>query len=220
MENEFQGAYNEYARVVSDDDNRPIFRTEAYWDAPIGRIHESSNGLTVRSDYNYGDYSVYKPSDAIPYRIEDIISECERVYRREPLVHHMIDLMTDFSAQGIRLVCADKRQERFYQQYARFVGLSEFADKFFRTLYLSGTVVVKEIDGKIPLKVQKRWKSAAASANKLTSFNPFVTDNQIQPGKDPDGLKVDIKDDESKKALMPLKWVIHDPRAIYMVGEL
>lgn len=219
---EFSDAFKQYNEDVTHDDNRPVFRTEAYsWTPYLGRIHQPSNNLTVRSDYNYGDYSAYKPSDATPEHIEDIICACMETYRKEPIVHQVLDLMSDFGSQGIRIVCTDKAQEQFGKEYAEFVGLQEFADKFLRTLYLAGTVLVKEIDGKVPLKTQKRWRSEAG-LNRFSTYSPFTAQpNSVLPGKDPEGMKIVIKEEDyTKRAVMPLKWIIHDPRSICVVGGM
>ena len=218
----FSDALKQYNLDVTHDDNTPIFRTEAYsWGTDyIGRVHSPSNNLTVRSDYNYDDYSVYKPSDSTPRYIEGIICACMNTYRKEPIVHQIIDLMSDFGSQGIRIVCSDRNQERFGAEYAEFVGLQEFADKFLRALYLCGTVIVKEIDGKVPLRTQKRWKSTVAE-NRFTTYNPFASQPDATPSvQDPKDMKVEIKEEDSKRAVMPLKWIIHDPRSVCMVGGM
>ncbi len=214
---QFTLAFKGYQDAVTDDSNTPVFRTEAY-SYNYQRTFSPNNNTTVKSDYNYGDYSYYRPSDATSTAIEDIICECMEAYRKEPIVHQIIDLMSDFGSQGVRIICSNKAQEKFAADWAEFVGLPEFSDRFLSTLYRAGTVVVKRTDGKVPMKTQKRWKSAEARA---ILNNPYVLRDDAPPlGEDPKGMVIEIKDEETKKAVLPLKWTIHDPRSVVMIGGL
>lgn len=214
---EFSNALILYDKAVTSNENTAIFRTEAYSNT---RSFPQVGGTTIRSDYNYGDYSYYRPSDSTSAYIEDIIADCMLAYRNEPIVHQIIDLMSDFGSQGVRLICSDKSQEKFGAEWARYIDLTEFADKFLRTLYLSGTVIVKRTDGKIPLKTQKKWKSVVAGAIG-PGTNPYAIKNTTLPmGVDPEGMVVDMEKDERnvRRAVLPLQWTIHDPRSVVMVG--
>lgn len=221
----FAQAFEQYQTDVTDNVNAPVFRSEAYGYG--NRTFSNENGVTVKSDYGRGDYNHYRPSDATGEYIEEIVAECMDVYRSEPIVHNVIDLMSDFGSQGVRIVCADKAQEKFGNEYAEYMGLPEFCDKFFRTLYVAGTVAVKRIDGKVPLKIQKRWKSTIAArqniGTKFGSVNPYITNpTSVPPGQDPPDMKVVMNDDEDepKRATLPLKWIIHDPRSVMLVGGM
>ncbi len=221
----FASAINNYQENISDDENRPVFRSEAYGYG--NRTFPAQNGITIKSDYGRGDYNHYRPSDTTGEYIEDIVAECMEVYRNEPIVHNVIDLMSDFGSQGVRIVCADKAQEKFGNEYAEYMSLPEFCDRFFRTLYVGGTVVVKRIDGKVPLKIQKRWKSTIAArqniGTKFGSVNPYISNPiSVPPGQDPPDMKVVMTDDEDepKRAILPLKWIIHDPRSVMLVGGM
>lgn len=217
---EFSTALIKYSNTVSHKDNVPVFRTEAYG---YNRSFPQEGHTTIRSDYNYGDYSYYRPSDSVSPYIEDIIAMCMNVYRNQPVVHQIIDLMSDFGSQGIRLICSDKSQEKFGNEWSEYVGLNNFADKFLRTLYITGTTVIKRVDGKVPLKTQKKWKSTIAGRTPLpsSSLTPYgSTDSPIFIGSDPEQLSIDMDktDVNVKKATIPLKWIIYDPRSIVMVG--
>lgn len=214
---QFALAFKGYQEAVTDDDNAPIFRTEAY-SYNYQRTFGTTNNTTVKSDYNYGDYSYYRPSDATSTNIEDIICECMEAYRKEPIVHQIIDLMSDFGSQGVRIICSNKAQEKFAADWAEFVGLAEFSDRFLSTLYRAGTVVVKRTDGKVPLRTQKRWKSSIARA---VINNPYaLTDESTPLGQDPAEQVITITSPSTKKAVLPLKWTIHDPRSVVMIGGL
>ena len=63
-------------------------------------------GLT-RSDYDY-----FRPDEAIPKHLKNIMFKADDIYQRVGLVKNVIDLMGDFATQGIRIVHRNKRIER------------------------------------------------------------------------------------------------------------
>ena len=62
-------------------------------------------GLT-RSDYDF-----FRPDEAVPKRIKEIIRRADEIYQKVGLVKNVIDLMGDFASQGIRLTHKNKRIE-------------------------------------------------------------------------------------------------------------
>lgn len=205
---QFMTDYREYASAMESFENKPIYHAQSWNSCGYDnreRIFQPVNNQTVRSDFNYNDYSYYRPSDSASGYMEGIIGECMEVYRREPIIHQVIDLMSDFGSKGIRIIAADKRQERFGKQWSEYIGLTAFADRFLNVLYRCGTVVVKRTDGKVPTKIEKKWKSVSTA--------------QIAPGSEPK-QDVNIEVISSSKTNLPLKWTIYDPRSVVMVGGL
>ncbi len=205
---DFSLAYREYDNTISTSDNRGIFRTEAYNFSPMSyqRTFPTSNNTSIKSDYGQMDYDYYRPSDRPAQCIEDIIAECMEIYRKEPIVHQVIDLMSDFGSKGVRIICADKRQERFIQEWSEYIDLRGFSDRFLNNLYKAGTVIVKRIDGKIPTRTEKTWKSVSRA--------------NLNVGEDPSDSDIRIEEINTGHAVLPLKWVIYDPCSIVMVGGM
>lgn len=201
---DFALAYKDYDSVISSMDNPAIFRTEAYNFSPMSyqRTFPTTGNTSIKSDYGSADYDHYRPSDRSPQCIEDIIAECMMIYRKEPIVHQVIDLMSDFGSKGARVICADKRQERFIQEWSEYIDLRGFCDRFLSNLYKAGTVIVKRIDGKIPLRTEKVWKSVSRAA------------------EEPESSDIVMESVKTSHAVIPLKWVIYDPCSIVMVGGL
>jgi len=202
---DFMNRFESYSTAMANDGFSPIHRTEAY-----NNNRTFNNAIPnghIRSDYNSGDYGYYRPSEAEPRNIEEEIAACLVAYKRYPIVSNIIDLMSDFGSQGVRIVCSDKRQEKFAGEYAKVVELQEFSARFLSTLYRTGTVIVKRTDGKVPLKIQKKWKQAIAE-----DFPPL--------NKDMPGNEVYLEEVQTKKAVLPLKWTIYNPLQVVMIGGL
>jgi hypothetical protein len=116
-------------------------------------------GLT-RSDYDY-----FRPDEAVPKRIKDIIRRADEVYQKVGLVKNVIDLMGDFASQGIRLTHKNKRMERFYRQWFKKIKGKERSERFLNNLYRTGNVVLHRQTGKLSLKVSEQLYRATAAAD-------------------------------------------------------
>jgi hypothetical protein len=114
-------------------------------------------GLT-RSDYDY-----FRPDEAVPKRIKDIIRRADEIYQKVGLVKNVIDLMGDFAAQGIRICHKNKRIERFYRQWFKKINGKERSERFLNNLYKAGNVVINRQTGKLSLKVADKLYRAVGS---------------------------------------------------------
>jgi len=120
-------------------------------------------GLT-RNDYDY-----FRPDEAVPIKIKQIIRLADTIYHRVGLVKNVIDLMGDFGCQGIRLVHKNKKIERFYKSWFDKVSGIERSERFLNNLYRVGNVVINRQTAKISLKVSESMSRAVASPDLILS---------------------------------------------------
>jgi len=131
-------------------------------------------GLT-RSDYYY-----FRPDEAPPVKLKEIIKKAEDIYQRVGLVKNVIDLMGDFASQGIRLVHRNKRIERFYRRWFDKVGGKERSERFLNNLYKTGNIVIDRRTAKISLKVtEKLYKSLGASDMQISDIEENIEKREI-----------------------------------------
>jgi hypothetical protein len=114
-------------------------------------------GLT-RSDYDF-----FRPDEAVPKRIKDIMRRSDEIYQKVGLVKNVIDLMGDFAVQGINISHKNKRIERFYRQWFKKIGGKERSERFLNNLYKTGNVVINRQTGKLSLKVTDKLYRAVSS---------------------------------------------------------
>jgi hypothetical protein len=114
-------------------------------------------GLT-RSDYDF-----FRPDEAVPKRIKDIMRRSDEIYQKVGLVKNVIDLMGDFAVQGINISHKNKRIERFYRQWFKKIGAKERSERFLNNLYKTGNVVINRQTGKLSLKVTDKLYRAVSS---------------------------------------------------------
>lgn len=99
--------------------------------------------VNLRMGQNRHDYDRHRPNDKLPITHAEIITACQAVYRKVGMVRNIIDLMTDFAAEGLELQHTIKTQERFYREWARRVNLQGRAHDFMKLLMRDANVIVR-----------------------------------------------------------------------------
>ena len=123
---------------------------------------------SVRPEFGRQDYNRFRASEATPKRQKDIIKMCMEAYDRVGIIRNVIDLMGDFSSQGITLVHPNKNIEKFYKKWFSKVNGKARSERFLNTLYRCGNGIVKRRTAKLSArKEQEMRKSAAAPDMKI-----------------------------------------------------
>ena len=123
--------------------------------------------ISVRSDYNRNDYEYFRPSYTVPQKQKDIISMCMEAYQKVGLVRNVIDLMSDFGAQGIRLQHTVPSTQEFYNSWWNKIGGASISERFLNLLYRAGQTIIHRHNGKVSVGAEKRWKKSKAEDVKL-----------------------------------------------------
>ena len=116
---------------------------------------------SVRSDFVRDDYYRFRRHEALPRKQKDIMRMCMNAY--DKVGKNVIDLMGDFSCQGVSLVHPNKKIERFYRKWFEKIGGVERSERFLNTLYRCGNVVVKRRTARINKKTEDKFKKISAS---------------------------------------------------------
>lgn len=148
-------------------------------------------GLT-RSDYDF-----FRPDEAIPTRVKNIIRKAEDIYQKVGLVKNVIDLMADFAVQGIRPVHRNKRIERFFKQWFKKVNGKDRSERFLNNLYKVGNVVVNRQTAKV---------------------NVRVTDSLYKSLGSPDYYINDLDNIKIEKREIPWRYTFIDPVCVEVVA--
>ena len=121
--------------------------------------------ISSRPGLTKSDYYNFRPDEAAPEKIKDILRRAEHIYQRVGLVKNVIDLMGDFASQGIRLVHRDKRIERFYRRWFKKVDGKDRSERFLNNLYKSGNIVLDRRTAKINTKITDKLYKALGEAD-------------------------------------------------------
>jgi hypothetical protein len=99
--------------------------------------------INVRNEFTQDDYDSFRPKNAVPKNIKGRIRMSMEAYKKNFLIRNIIDLMSDFASQGIRIVHKSPSINLFYQTWWQQVQGKERSERFLSMLYRAGNVVVQ-----------------------------------------------------------------------------
>jgi hypothetical protein len=149
------GLYRDFSKLLPNVSSRP--------------------GLT-RSDYDY-----FRPDEAVPREIKRIFIAANDIYSRVGLVKNVIDLMSDFACQGIRLVHPNKRIEKFYRNWFDKVRGEDRSERFLNNLYKAGNIVINRQTAKISVKVADNLYKSIASPDLIINADEMKVEKREIP---------------------------------------
>lgn len=149
-----------------------------------GRTNDYSNllpGISGKPGLTRGGYDYFRPGEAVPQRIKEIIRRAEDIYQRVGLVKNVIDLMADFAVQGIKPVHKNKRIERFYRKWFKKISGKDRSERFLNNLYKSANVVINRQTAKISIKTADEFFRANASDTTEQDEDKFIPEKREIP---------------------------------------
>lgn len=107
----------------------------------------------VRNGFGREDYEYFRPGEAMPKDIKKIITSCNEIYKRNGIVHNIIDLMSDFAAQGINIVHPDRKSQATLRKwFFEKVHGDERSERFLSCFYREANVFIYRQTAKINTK--------------------------------------------------------------------
>jgi len=164
--------------------------------------------INLRAGHNRHDYYSKRTNDKIPTEHDEIILACQSVYRKVGMVRNIIDLMTDFAAEGLELQHPIKTQERFFREWARRVNLAGRAHDFMKLLMRDANVIVRRKNALITKPVVKEMtKGKVAGLETVDETKVFDSPEKIKT----------IKKKGNKREI-PWKYTFLSPVVIEKIG--
>ena len=111
--------------------------------------------VSARPGFRRRDYEAFRPAEALPDSFPDIIVACQTAYKTVGIVKTMIDLMTDFSCEGLGFLHQNKRQETFYNAWAKKINLQRTVHDFTRNILRDGNVIVRRHTVRLNQRAEK-----------------------------------------------------------------
>jgi len=118
---------------------------------------------SVRPAFNRSDYDAFRPGESVPSKQKRIMAMCMSAYDRVGIIRNVIDLMSDFSSQGLVLVHPNKTIEKFYRKWFGQVNGIDRSERFLNYLYRTGNVVVQRRTAKLDRKKEAELRRAAGA---------------------------------------------------------
>lgn len=156
------------------------------------------SNISVREGFSRSDYEYFRPQEAVPKHKKEIMMFCMEAYRRVGIVRNIIDLMGDFTVQGIKIVHPDKTRQRMLRKWAKMVRFREVSERFANMLFRAGNVVVRRTTARLPSNEED--KMTAQGAEKLEPDTTF-----------PEQLS-------TVKRNIPIRYTLLNPTSLEIVG--
>jgi hypothetical protein len=137
---------------------------------------------SVRTGMTRNDYEFFRPAESIPRHHREIIRVCLEAYEHVGVVRHVIDLMSEFASQGIRLVHPNKSVERFFKTWFAFVSGPERSERFVNTLYKAGNVIIRKRTAKLSQSKVDEFKRTVGKADMEIDESTKVSKREV-PGE-------------------------------------
>ena len=172
----------------------------SYTQGARDRYKNIETNISVRDQYGRGDFDYFRPDERLPTRSKDILSQCMQAYRQVGLIKNVIDLMSDFGTQGIKIVHPNKRQQRFYRAWFRKVCGVERTERGLNCLYRCGLFAVKRHMAYLKSSEERQMKTTYAD----------------------DKLQSDVVSDPTLKTsrrVIPIRYVFMNPLMLDALGE-
>lgn len=118
---------------------------------------ELDNGRNIRSQLNKVDYDYYRNLERVPDDINESIELCNKVYENTPFVRSIVDMMADFTVQGLRIEHPDPKLQSFLNEWAQKVDLLNTSERIANMLYRVGNAPVYIGYGKVGAKYKREW---------------------------------------------------------------
>ena len=153
----------EAANAIKNSNALGQYQAVAYGlgDGGRDRYEDISTNISVRNSFTRNDYEAYRSSEARPKKQKSIIFACDKAYKKVGIVRNVIDLMSDFGSQGVKIVHENKRTQKFAQKwFSHKVNGEQVTERFLNYLYRLGTVVAQRHMCKISISEQRRLSIA------------------------------------------------------------
>lgn len=169
-----------------------------------------ASDINNRAGHNRHNYDTQRPNDKLPVKHDEIILACQAIYRKIGMIRNIIDLMTDFAAEGLQLQHPVKTQERFFREWARRVDLANRSHDYMKLLMRDANVIVRRQNALIARPVAKQMSKADASINPIG-----LIDETLVPEKPEKITKLTKK---TNRREIPWKYTFLSPVVIEKIG--
>lgn len=153
--------------------------------------------ISIKSNYNRSDYEHFNSNETIPKTHNEILRVCMTAYDKVGIIKNVIDLMSDFGSQGIRLQHPNPRIERFYNKwFFEKVNGRDRSERFLNLFYRTANVVVNRAFGKISPRQADDMKKAHG-----------IDNDDIQ-----------LEEPKPNKRQIPLQYSFLNPLSVEVIG--
>lgn len=171
-----------------------LFKSKASYGFNNERRFENLEGnISVKSDFNRLDYESFRAKTIGLNPIDEMLI-AEKAYKKVGMVKNIIDMMAEFTSQGVRVEHENAKKQRFLEEWFTYINGYHVSERLVHMLYRLGAAPVQTAFGYI----------SKPTENKMSAVGQFGD--------------IDYKPLEIEKKKIPLKYTFIPPWSIEIIG--
>lgn len=135
--------------------------------------------VSVKTGFGRSDYNYFRSNEAVPARQKEKIAMSCSAYDNVGIIRNIIDLMGDFTCQGICLSHPEPQVQKFYRQWFKKIKGADRSERFANLFYRMGSVVVSRATAKLRPDDIKKLRKTVAGADIEMEEAPKVGKGEI-----------------------------------------
>lgn len=149
----------------------------------IGRTFlDFDTNISIRSEFNRSDYNYFRGNETVPKKDIDVIAMCMKAYDKIAIVHSVIDMMGDFTTQGMRIVHPNKKIENFHKNWAKIVNFDIVSERISNMTYRTANCPVKIRFGRVSSAIEADWRKSHATSDDIKLKDKKIPSRRIPLG--------------------------------------
>ena len=152
IESQEQPAF--YASAETPEEFARLLQRGRHFSSSSRRTFQDIDGpISGSPDFTFDDYSYFRSSEKMPKKHRDVMRRCGEIYDEQNVIKNIIDLMGDFTCQGIRISHPWKSRQKFYEKWWEGINKkANIAERLCTYLYKYGNIFIKRVKGKVILR--------------------------------------------------------------------
>jgi hypothetical protein len=160
-----------------------------------GRRFDNIEGnISVKSDFNRRDYEWFR-AQTLDMSATELMRVAQKAYEKVGMVRNIMDMMAEFTSQGVRVEHQNPKKQRFLQEWFEYVNGPHVSERLTHMLYRLGAAPVQAGYGTISLP----------NENKMSTSQGQLGDVEYEANK-------------VEKRQIPLKYTFIPPWQIEIIG--
>ena len=147
--------------------------------ARSGSFKNIDTNISARQGFGRDNYEFFRDKEQVAKNIKEAMQMCDMAYQKVGLIRNVIDLMSDFACQGIKVVHPNARIEKLHKQWFEQVKGRERSERFVSVLLRMGNVVVRRVTAKMRVADMDRLRRAIAEPDVQPEWPDLPGKNEI-----------------------------------------
>jgi len=175
-------------KVLTDKEWAGLAQAALTANEQVQEAHGAVNTYTY-VPMNVGSMGGFRDGHGAQAKIHRFMRESDQAYRQIGIIRNVVDIMTDFAAEGLDVVHPVPSQERFFRKWAERVNIQKITKEILQGMFKWGNVGVFRFWGKIRPRTKREMMAKAkelfTQGKDREAVTAFLRESKLKPGRIP-----------------------------------